>query len=491
MIWICPIYKSPWSDYGYDIADYYTVSEDFGTNKDLDNLIAKSRAKGLGIQEALKDPNSKYREYYYFKEGIGGQPPNNWRFYFGGSAWEPVPNEDNMFYLHAYTTKMADLNWENTELKQELYTMINWWIGKGIAGFRIDAIMNIKKTMVEGHLEPDGDDGLVAIVKYILNQPGLKDLIRDLKDNAFAKHDIMTLAEAAVPDDELEDFVGRHGFFNMSFDFRAADIDVPGSAEWYYPTDWTVNQLRDILLNVQTSVQKMGWGAIYFENHDQNRSINKYFDRHRLDISDVTKKLLGTILLGFRGPPVIYEGEEIGMENIQLDSINQYEDAETHHQYNSGVAAGLAPDKRQRAHPDAVGRLGEGRFSTGNPWFPVNPNYTTINVAEALKNKKSVYYHYRTLLQMRNSAKYKVILVYGKTVPKYSNVDNIIAYERVLGIQSVLFFANFQNDTIELDHSEFRGEILSNNYDEAPGVTNGTITISPYQALVIDISQLS
>lgn len=513
LIWICPIYKSPCSDYGYDISDYYTVSEVFGTNEDLYNLIAKAKGKGIGIlldlvinhssdehewfQKALKDPKSKYRGYYYFKQGINGQPPNNWRSYFGGSAWEPVPNEKNMFYLHAFTKKMPDLNWENAELMQEIYTMINWWVGKGIAGFRIDAILNIKKTMIEGNVEPDGDDGLVAINGYIINQPGIKDLLQDLKDNTFAKHDIMTIAEAAVPDDELEDFIGPNGFFNMSFDFRAADIDVPETGEWYYPTDWSVNQLRDIFLHVQTTVQKVGWGATYLENHDQNRSINKYFNRNRGDISDVTKKLLGTILLGFRGTPVVYEGEEVGMENIQLASINQYEDVETHNQYTTGVAAGLDPKKvfslvsyRSRDNtrtPMQWDASADAGFTTGKPWLPVNPNYKAINVAEAIKNKKSVYYHYQTLLKLRTSQKYKNVLVYGKMVPKYGDVDNVIAYERALGNQSILFFANFQNKTIEFDYSGFRGEILSNNYD-AIDVAGGKISLSPYQALVIDIT---
>lgn len=511
LVWICPMYKSPWSDYGYDIADYYTVADVFGTNDDLFNLIKEAKGKDLGIlldlvinhtsdehdwfQQALKDANSKYRDYYFFHKGIDGKPPNNWRSYFGGSAWEPVPNEENMFYLHAFTKKMPDLNWENTELKQELYKMINWWLGKGIAGFRIDAIMNIKKTMVTGNVTPDGDDGLVAIANYIINQPGIKDLLKDLKYNTFANHDIMTVAEAAVPDGELEDFIGPNGFFNMAFDFRAADIDVPASGDWFYPTNWTINELRDILLNVQTSVQKVGWGAVYLENHDQNRSINKYLRRMQQDISDTTKKLLGTILLGFRGTPVVYEGEEIGMENIQLDSVDKYEDVATHNQYNGGIAEGIDPKKvfemvsyRSRDNsrtPMQWDASPNGGFTTGKPWFPVNPNYKTINVAEALENKQSVYYHYQNLISLRRAGEYKDVLVYGKTVPKYHDVDNVVAYERVLDNQSMLFFANFQNKTIELDAAGFKGKVLSNNYDNIAFKCK-EVSIAPYQAFVIN-----
>ncbi|KAF9770214.1 hypothetical protein IL306_012270 [Fusarium sp. DS 682] len=512
LLWICPMYKSPWSDYGYDIADYYTVADVFGTNDDLYNLIKKARGKDIGVlldlvinhtsdehewfQKALKDPKSKYRDYYFFHKGINGQPPNNWRSYFRGSAWEPVPNEDNMFYLHAFTKKMPDLNWENAELRQELYTMVNWWLGKGIAGFRIDAIMNIKKTMIEGTVPSDGDDGLVAISDYILNQPGIKDLLRDLKNHTFANHDIMTLAEAAVPDDELDDYIGPDGLFDMSFDFRAADIDIPASGDWYYPTNWTVNELRDILLNVQTSVQKAGWGATYFENHDQNRSVNKYFSRNRQDISDITKKLLATILLGFRGTPVVYEGQEIGMENIQLDSINQYGDVATHTQYNAGIALGMDPQKvfdmvsyRSRDNsrtPMQWDTSANAGFTTGKPWFPVNLNYKTINVAEAVENKTSVYHHYRDLIKLRTRGEYKDVLVYGKTVPRYKEVYNVIAYERVLGDQKIMFFANFQNENITLNGSGFKGKVLSNNYDDVV-LDGGEVTISPYQAFVIDI----
>jgi glycosidase len=509
LIWICPMYKSPCDDYGYDISDYYTVSETFGTNEDLYNLIAQAKRKGIGIlldlvinhssdehswfQQALKDPKSKYRDYYFFRQGVNG-PPNNWRSYLGGSAWEPVPGESNMYYLHAFSKKRPDLNWENQEMKQELYNMINWWISKGIAGFRIDAILNIKKTMLDGIAEPDGEDGLVGIYKSIINQSGIKQLLQELKDNTFTKHDIVTVAEAAVPDDELEDYIGPNGFFNMSFDFRAADIDIPETGEWYEPVEWTVNQFRDVFHTVQTQVQQVGWGATYFENHDQNRSINKYFRDG--NVSDIKKKMLTTILLGFRGTPVIHEGQEIGMENIRLDTIDQYEDVNSHSQYRAGIAAGLDPKKvfdmvayrsRDNSRTPMQWDVSENAgFTTGKPWLPVNPNFKAINVAAATEDKDSVYYHFQGLLKLRTSPRYKNVLVYGKTVPRYQDVDNVVAYERVVGGQAVLFLANFQNKTIELD-GRVSGKVLSNNYQRFD-IGTGRATLSPYQALVIDIS---
>ncbi|MHC5375316.1 alpha-glucosidase [Enterococcus sp. LJL120] len=509
-IWVCPVYKSPWADYGYDIADYYSVADIFGSNADLYELIEKAREKGIGIlldlvinhtsnehhwfQEALKNPESKYRDYYYFKEGIDGQPPNNWRSYFGGSAWEPVQNEPNMFYLHAFTKEMPDLNWENSEMKQELYTMINWWLEKGIAGFRIDAILNIKKQMVEGNVAADGADGLVSIDKYIINQPGVGELLTELKEKTFANYDVTTIAEAGVPDEELAAFIGPDGYFDMCFDFRAADLDVPDTGAWYFPTDWTVNELRDYFFAVQTEVQKYGWGPTYLENHDQNRSINKYFASNQDKISDVTKKMLGTLFLGFRGTPVIYQGEEIGMENIKLDTIDDYEDVATHHHYKAGLQAGVDAEKvfdlvayRSRDNSrtpmqwDASPNAG---FTQGIPWFPVNKNYSTINVETAMKNPDSVYHHYRNLIQLRKNPKYKDLFVYGRTVPKYLERDNVIAYERILDKQKLVVVVNFQDAAITFEPAELAGEVLSNNY---PDIENdgGKVVIQPYQAVII------
>ncbi len=507
-IWLCPCYKSPWSDNGYDIADYYQVAPEVGVNEDLYELIEKAGELGIKVlmdlvmnhtsdehewfQKALSDPDSQYRDYYFFREGVNGQPPNNWRSYFGGSAWEPVPGEENMFYLHAFTKKMPDLNWDNPAMRKELYKMINWWIDKGIGGFRIDAILNIKKNMVYGTLEADGDDGLVGIQKYIINQPGIGELLSELKAQTFSRYDIMTVAEAAVPDEQVAEFIGPDGYFNMSFDFRAADIDVPESGEWYEPTDWTVNQLRDIFLTVQKEVQNAGWGATYLENHDQNRSVNKYLPES--DINDITKKMLGTILLGFRGTPVIYQGEEIGMENIRLDSIDQYADVQTHHQYQEGIKAGLDAQyvfntvtKRSRDNsrtPMQWNNSKNAGFTDGTSWFPVNPDYAKINVETELQSDNSIYAYYKALIHLRTVSQYKDTLIYGKFVPMFDTVDNVIAYKRQLGTQEIQFIVNFQNKRIDLDIDIEQFKVLMSNY-EALDLTGAKLVMEPYQAVVL------
>lgn len=506
-IWVCPCYRSPWADYGYDIADYYQVAPEFGTNEDLYRLIAEAKKRGIRIlmdlvlnhtsdehswfQEALHDSNSPYRDYYYFRKGRNGNPPNNWRSYFGGSAWEVVPNEPNMYYLHAFDRKMPDLNWESSEMRQELYRMINWWVDKGVGGFRIDAILNIKKNLVLGELPSDGEDGLVAIDKYIINQPGIGKFLGELRDEAFVKHDIMTIAEAAVPDSQVKEFIGPNGYFNMSFDFRAADIDIPASGEWYKPTDWTMNQLRDVLMDAQLAVQRSGWGAVYLENHDQNRSINKYFAAG--SINDNTKKMLATILLGFRGTPVIFQGEEIGMENIQLHSLDDYHDVATHNQYALGKAAGVDEESlfkyvthRSRDNsrtPMQWSQQENAGFTTATPWLPVNPNYKQINVDSENNQTDSVLNFYRRLIRLRHTAPYQALLIYGR-VDAIRLKDNLMGYTRRLGDKRIVVLANMQGISQKLNGWYTNQNVIANSQDDLEHEGN-TLVLHPYQAVML------
>jgi glycosidase len=279
-------------DGGYDISDYFQIDELFGTNEDLDELLEKAKQLDIKVlmdlvvnhtsdehvwfQEALHNPASKYRDYYIFKEGIDGNPPNNWRSYFGGSAWEPVPNEKNMFYLHAFTKKQPDLNWENEEVREEIYTMINYWLDKGLGGFRIDAILNIKKRLEYGIFESDGEDGLAFIGHWILNQPGIEVWLKEMRERTFKPHNSMTVAEADVPNERLDEYIGEDGYYSMVFDFSYTDIDVPETGEWFKDSQWTWTDMRTNIFTNQLVTQDKGWGALYLENHDQPRSINKY-----------------------------------------------------------------------------------------------------------------------------------------------------------------------------------------------------------------------
>lgn len=513
-IWLCPIFKSPMDDNGYDIADYYQVDSRFGSNEDLDELIQKAKENGIKVlldlvinhtsdehewfQQALNDENSKYRDYYIFRKGIHNGtvfgPPNNWRSYFGESAWTRVGETDE-FYLHAFSTKMPDLNWENEDMRNELYSMINWYLDKGLGGFRIDAILNIKKTFAYGTLPSDGDDGFVSISNYILNQPGVEVFLKELKERTFNNYDIMTVAEASVPDDQLLEFIDEDtGFFSMVFDFRHSDIDVPPIGEWFMPTNWKINDLRDAFYSSQTEVQKAGWGAIYLENHDQNRSPNKYFETDQID--DIVKKMLGTILMTLRGTPFIYQGEEIGMVNIPLTSIGQFEDLATQAQYERALAYGLtiqeafvAVSHRSRDNsrtPMQWNSSPNAGFTMGKPWFYVNPNYTTINVSDEQKKDDSVLSFYKKLIVLRNNSIYKEALVYGIFETAYDTIDNLIAFTRTADLFRLLILVNFQNSQIRIALNETINSIVISNTDNVQ-IEEGIITLAPYQSIVMDI----
>ena len=292
LLWLCPIYKSPMDDNGYDISDYYDINPEFGTMADLEELIEKAKAKGIKIimdlvinhssdehawfQEALKDPNSPYHDYYIFKSSKDGKEPNNWRSVFGGSVWQKVEGRDE-YYFHAFSKKQPDLNWENPTLRQELYKMINWWLDKGIAGFRVDAINFIKKDQRYLDGPVDGQDGLSACFAYSRNQPGIEVFFDELKKETFEKHNCMTVAEAVgVQYKDLGIFIGEQGCFSMMFDFNYCNFDISEDEEWFKRQDWTTKQFKELLFTSQREVQKLGWIASFLENHDQPRAIDKF-----------------------------------------------------------------------------------------------------------------------------------------------------------------------------------------------------------------------
>ncbi|MGM0213111.1 alpha-glucosidase [Enterococcus sp. AZ109] len=509
VIWISPVYKSPMDDGGYDIADYYTVDDMFGTNEDLDELLAQAESRGMKVlmdlvvnhtsdehywfQQALQNPASKYRDYYVFEEGIDGQPPNNWRTYFGESAWEPVPNEANMYYLHAFTKKQPDLNWENQEVREEIYTMINYWLGKGLGGFRIDAILNIKKRIEKGFFDPDGEDGLVFIGHWILNQPGIEIWLKEMNDRTFRPHNSMTVAEANVPSERLKEYIGPDGFFSMVFDFSYTDIDVPSTGEWFKFSGWTWELMKKHIFNNQLVTQDNGWGALYLENHDQPRSIDKYIPQ--ADINDYSKKMLATLFMLLRGTPFIYQGQELGMTNIEMDSIDEYDDIATHDQYSRAVLSGFsheealaAMNRRSRDNsrtPMQWDTSKNAGFSTADKtWMKVNPNYPTINAADELKQADSVFHHYRQLVQLRRESPYQDVIVYGQFVPLNEDVDGTIIYQRELGKQKVLVAINYTNMLQTIEIAEEFKQYLLGNYDETK-LAGQQLTLRPYESVVL------
>lgn len=468
VLWLCPVYQSPMDDGGYDISDYYHIHPMFGDDADMDELIRKADGMGIKIlmdlvvnhtsdehewfQQALKDPDSKYADYYIFKETADGNPPNNWRSYFGEPAWTRVEGT-NRFYLHEFSRKQPDLNWENEALREEIYRMVNYWLDKGLAGFRIDAIGNIKKRLEYETFQPDGEDGLRYIGDWVLNQPGIEVFLRELNERTFRPHNSMTVAEANVPEELLNLFIGEEGFFSMVFDFSYTDIDVPATGEWFRPRDFTVEELRKAIFSSQRMVQEKGWGALYLENHDQNRSVNKYIPEE--EIGYHSKTMLASLFFFLRGTPFIYQGQEIGMENIRMASIDDYDDIATRGQYARAMNAGLDKEtafdivaKRSRDNSRTPMQWDSGKnagFSSANrTWISVNPNYKSINAADQ-EHPDSVLSFYRELIRLRKDSKYSDIIISGEFLPYESEDPCVIAYQRSTAHERLLVIHNFQN----------------------------------------------
>lgn len=509
VIWISPMYKSPMADNGYDISDYYQIDEKFGTMEDMDNLIKQAKLRNIKIimdlvvnhssdehiwfKKAIKDLNSKYADYYIIKDGINNNPPTNWRSIFGGSVWEKIENT-NKYYLHVFAKKQPDLNWENAELREEIYKMINFWLDKGLGGFRIDAITYIKKDNEFKSLPADGIDGLSNVDKSCLNQSGIEVFLKELKTKTFDKYDCMTVAEApGVPYNNLDKFISDDGFFSMIFDFSYADLDLNENGEWYKQVNWTVNQLRELIFKSQTEVQKVGWGALYLENHDQPRSINKYVPEQ--DISYYSKTMLATMYFMLRGTPFIYQGQEIGMENCIMDNINEFDDISTYGQYEMALEEGLNQrdalklvNKRSRDNartPFQWNNDNNCGFTDNKPWIKINNNYKVINAKSQIDNPNSVFSFYKELISIRKNSIYSDILIYGYIEPCLTEYDNIIAYKRTLNNKSLLIINNFNSKNISIKLETDIKNIILNNYIN---FRNDTICdFQPYQSVIIEI----
>ena len=475
IIWLSPIYKSPCVDQGYDISDYYSIAEEFGTMEEFDELLAEAKKRNMYIimdlvinhcsdkhewfQKALADPDGEYADYFYFRKGKDGNPPSNYRSYFGGNCWEPVPGTDK-YYFHMFAKEQPDLNWENPTLRKKLYDMINWWLEKGLAGFRIDAIINIKKDLDFPNLEPDGADGLAGCWRMVENVEGVGEYLEDLKKNTFEKYDAFTVAEVFnMHKDELSQFIGENGHFSTIFDFSAHALSN-GAHGWYDAPDINFNDWRKTIINSQLQVQKCGIEANIIENHDEPRGVSRFLPEYARN--PLGTKMLGTVSVLLRGIPFIYQGQEIGMQNAVWNDVKEYNDINTIDQYNLAISAGLS-DKEALAVCSKMSRdnartpvqwsdSDNAGFTTGTPWLKVNSNYKDINVQNQENDPDSVLNYYRKLVATRKSPEYKEVFTYGVFEPAYEDTEYVMAYYRVSDNQRILIAANFGKDakTIEL-----------------------------------------
>lgn len=466
IIWLSPVYRSPFVDQGYDISDYYAIAPEFGTMEDFDELLAEAKKRDMYLimdlvinhcsdqhewfRRALADPDGEYADYFYFRKGKDGKAPSNYRSYFGGSTWEPVPGTDQ-YYLHMFAKEQPDLNWNNPGLKKELFDMVNWWLEKGVAGFRIDAIINIKKDTAFPDYPADGTDGLVSCTRMVEEVDGVGELLEELKKETFEKYGAFTVAEVFnMKEDELREFIGDNGHFSTMFDFSAAVLSG-GEKGWHTAGEISFEEWRSALFASQMEGQKVGFKANIIENHDEPRGASRYLPDHARNTQGI--KMLGTTSVLLRGIPFLYQGQELGMTNCLFDSIEEYDDISTKDQYKVALEAGLteadalkavARFSRDNSRTPMQWRDEENAgFTCGKPWLKVNPNYTQVNAAREEKDKDSVLHYYRQLLALRKSDAYRETFTYGEFRPAFEEEKDIFAFYRITPEQKILVAANY------------------------------------------------
>ena len=493
MIWICPVYASPQDDNGYDISDYCDVDPMYGTMEDLDELIQKGKEKGIKLimdlvinhtsdehewfKKALSN-DPKYKDYYIFKQGKNGDPPTNWRSIFGGSVWEKVG--DNEFYLHTFSKKQPDLNYENPELRQEIYNMINFWLDKGIAGFRVDAINHIKKDQRYQDGEVDGKDGLSTCFPFLRNVEGLDVYLDMIKKNTFDLHDCMTVSETAGADyARIGELIGEHGAFSMMFDFTYTNIDIDNE-DYFRKRNWSSEELKQMIFTSQEEIQKVGWSGPFMENHDQPRSINKLIK----DINyhnAIGAKALGTLYFFLRGTPFIYQGQEIGMLNFNRKSIDEFDDLQARSQYNRSLEEGFTVEQaiqflNERSRDNARvpmawnDQLYAG-FSDTQPWLANEDHYQQINVEKQIHDPLSVLNYYKQMIDLRKNHEE---LIEGLFKP-FETDNDIIGYTRA---DKYLVLVNMSSTVNKVDTQQYKTVVL-NNYNTFDG------DMLPYQAVLL------
>ena len=499
IVWISPIYQSPFVDQGYDISDYYKIAPEFGTMEEFDELLAEAKKRGIAIvmdlvinhcsdqhewfQKALADPYGEYADYFYFEKGKNGGAPSNYRSYFGGSVWEPVPGTD-LYYLHLFAKEQPDLNWNNPKMKEELFTMIRWWLEKGVAGFRIDAIINIKKDPDFPDFPADGPDGLAACTKMVEEVEGVGELLEELRQKAFEPYHAFTVAEVFnMKEEELKEFVGENGHFSTMFDF-SAHLLTGGEHGWYDAKPVMFSEWKKTVIESQLEVQNVGFLANIIENHDEPRGASTYLPEHAVNPRGI--KMLAAVNILLRGLPFLYQGQEIGMRNCPMETIDEYDDINTKDQYRTALEAGCTEKEALEAccrysrdnarTPMQWSREHEAGFTAGTPWLKVNPNYKEINVEDQLRDEDSVLRFYQKLIALRNSEAYREILTYGRFVPAFEADEDIFAFNRESESGEHIFLAaNFGKEEKELRLPKKNYRVLLTNDDSASDGTLSTL----------------
>ena len=509
IVWLSPCYRSPLADQGYDISDYYDIDPRFGTMEDMDRLIAEAKKRDMYIvmdlvvnhcsdehewfKKACKDPDGKYGRFFYLRDKEDGKLPTNWRSYFGGSVWEDLPGT-NKQYLHVFHKKQPDLNWENPELREEVYKNINWWLDKGLGGFRIDAIINIKKALPMHDYEPDREDGLCSINKMLEEATGIGEFLGEMRDRTFKPHDAFSVGEVFnAKDEELPDFIRNNGYFSSMFDFNET---IFGGSEkgWYDCKEITPDDYKRCCFETQAKMGDFGFVSNIIENHDEPRGVSHYIPEG--DCCDTSKKMLAALNFMLRGLPFIYQGQELGMENIPFKSIDEVDDISTLDEYKVALDAGLTPEAAlkavaRRSRDNArtpmqwTGEENAG-FTAGTPWLRVNSNYTAINVEKETIDPNSVLNFYKKLIALRKDPEYKETVVYGALEPFMEDRHNLMAYYRK-GDKTLLVVGNYQWDEQEITLPSECKKVLINNYPDMV-LDGNSVKLHGYQVLVVELA---
>ena len=507
VLWLSPIYRSPNDDNGYDISDYRDIMTEFGTMEDFDHLLAEAHAHHLKIVmdlvvnhtsdehawfiESRKAKESPYRDYYIWKDGKDGKEPNNWGSWFGGSAWQK-DEKSGQYYLHCFSKKQPDLNWENPKVREEVFDMMNWWCEKGIDGFRMDVISMISKDPSY----PDGkvSDGVYGdLSPYVCNGSRVHEYLQEMNRKVLSKYDLLTVGETpSVTVSEAKKYANKEGTeLNMVFQFEHTDGAANSKAvigKWT-KTPPELPYIRGILNKWQTGLEGSAWGSLYWDNHDQPRAVSR-FGNDDPKWRVLSAKMLASVLHLMKGTPYIYQGEEIGMTNLPFHSLEDCADIEeinAYHQYveehhlvdSKTLLACFSTVARDNARsPMQWDETENAGFTDGKPWYRVNPNYKEINVEAALQDPDAIFYYYQKLIRLRHREK---IVVYGRFVPLLEESEEIYAYRREYEGQTLLVAANWTEREVActLFDQEEGKELISNYQDHQKGI------LQPYEARAV------
>ncbi|MGN0405518.1 MAG: alpha-glucosidase [Bariatricus sp.] len=518
IIWLSPIYQSPFVDQGYDISDYYAIDPAFGTMEDMDELLAEAKKRDMYIvmdlvvnhcsdqhewfQKAVQDPYGEYGKYFYIKEGRNGQPPCNWRSYFGGSVWEKLPGYENLFYLHMFAKEQPDLNWENPKVREEIYKMIRWWMEKGLAGFRLDAIINIKKDLRFQDFPADREDGMCSAALMLQHAQGVHEFLQEMKEKAFAPYQAFTIGELFdFREEEMERYIGENGCFESIFDF-APHLIGGNQKGWYACGPVDPDEYRDTVMRSKRASQKTGLMANIIENHDEPRGVSRYLPEG--EITEISKKMLAGLMIMTYGLPFLYQGQEIGMTNTRFESISDINDISTIEEHRLAKEQGF--DEREAL--DIVARFSRDNartpmqwddsehagFTDGTPWLKENPNYKEINVADQEGREGSVLEFYKEMIRFRKDPEYGNTVVYGEMIPVYEDEKRLFAFYRKDEDHTLLVAANYQNEERTIPMEFEVKNILVNNYPENSiekrilKVKEGRLlAMRPYQFIVAEL----